>query len=67
MLQTKTHTCPAKGETVVLMRQILCGISGIGDADAGVQADHDCSRAADCQHRTQTACIVYQLNGAGEK
>lgn len=66
MTETKVYACPVKGETVTLVRQLLSGLSGIGDTAAYQQIDYDCSRGCDCAYRMQPTCKVYRLNGSGE-
>jgi len=60
--QQKIHRCPLVQATVTLRRQIITGVSGIGNDASTMHADHSCSKEDDCPQRDNPVCEVKRLN-----
>lgn len=55
--------CPIAGKYVVVTRETIRGLSGVGDDCSGIQHAYSCADDESCPHRYTPNCRVQVLNG----
>lgn len=61
-MQRKTVSCPMIGQSVIVTRQRVSGVGGIGFSSPWSQYDYQCGNENGCEHRGGRGCYVWHRN-----